>query len=388
MHASSIQGYPVSTIAKDLDAGALHPISAHQPPDTIAPKGSFYIPSLDGFRAISFFIVFVAHAGFGDIIPGGFGVTVFFVLSGFLITTLLRMEFAKHGDIRLGSFYLRRFFRILPPLYIALLLGALLAHFDVSQPGVPFMGTLMQCLQVSNYHQIFGHGAILPGSGVLWSLAVEEHFYLIFPLFYLWMCRRLTVRAQVTLLLSVCAAVLLWRCYLRYVDHVGLIRTFMATDTRFDSILLGSVFAIVANPTLRDPLSSRIIQRMQWVLPLAFALLFSTFLVRNDNFRETLRYTLQCIALIPIFIAAIHYQKSPVVRFLNLPVVRFMGVLSYVLYLCHFMFLVRIGESVHASIYVQDLLALTASILFASAVHYWVERPLGRVRKRLSEATT
>jgi peptidoglycan/LPS O-acetylase OafA/YrhL len=145
----------LSTIAKELDAGALHPITAPQPTDTIAPKGSLYIPSLDGIRAISFFIVFVAHAGFGEIVPGGFGVTVFFVLSGFLITTLLRMEFAKHGDIRLGSFYLRRVFRILPPLYIALLLGAVLAHFDTIRPGVPFLGTLMQCLQVSNYHQIF-----------------------------------------------------------------------------------------------------------------------------------------------------------------------------------------------------------------------------------------
>ncbi len=379
----------MSTIAKELDAGALHPITAPQPTDTIAPKGSLYIPSLDGIRAISFFIVFVAHAGFGEIVPGGFGVTVFFVLSGFLITTLLRMEFAKHGDIRLGSFYLRRVFRILPPLYIALLLGAVLAHFDTIRPGVPFLGTLMQCLQVSNYHQIFTRvPVILPGSGVLWSLAVEEHFYLIFPIAYLWMCRRLPVRRQVVLLLGLCVAALAWRYTLRYAFHANALRTFMATDTRFDSILLGSIFAIIANPTLHDPLSSRIIQRMKWMLPLAFALLIFTLVFRNDNFRETLRYTLQGMALVPIFIAAIHYQKSPVVRFLNLPVVRFLGVLSYVLYLCHFMILIRVGESIHVNIYLQTIISLAFALVFATAVHYGVERPLGRIRKKLSEASS
>jgi peptidoglycan/LPS O-acetylase OafA/YrhL len=375
-------------MAKELDAGALHPVSAHQPTDTIAPKGSFYIPSLDGIRAISFFIVFVAHAGFGEVIPGGFGVTIFFVLSGFLITTLLRMEFARHGDIRLGSFYLRRVFRILPPLYLAILFGCVLAHFDTVQPGVPFLGTLMQCLQVSNYHQIFDAPAImLPGSGVLWSLAVEEHFYLIFPIVYLWMCRHLPVRRQVILLLSLCAVVLAWRYVLRYAFHASDLRTFMATDTRFDSILLGSVFAIIANPTLRDPMSNWIIERMKWILPVAFALLASTLLLRDDNFRETLRYTLQGLALLPIFIAAIHYQKSPVVRFLNLPTVRFLGVLSYVLYLCHFMILVRVGESIHVNLYLQAVISFALALVFASAVHYGVERPLGRIRKKLSEAS-
>lgn len=379
----------MSTVPKELDPGALHPITAPQPSETIAPRGSFYIPSLDGIRAISFFIVFVAHAGFGEIIPGGFGVTIFFVLSGFLITTLLRMEFAKHGDIRLGSFYLRRVFRILPPLYIALLFGAVLAHFDTVRPGVPFLGTLMQCLQVSNYHQIFTRAPIiLPGSGVLWSLAVEEHFYLIFPIVYLWMCRHLSVRRQVILLLSLCAAALAWRYALRYAFNATTLRTFMATDTRFDSILVGSIFAIVANPTLRDPVSSRIIQRMKWILPLAFGLLISTLVIRNGNFRETLRYTLQGVALVPIFIAAIHYQASPVVRFLNLPFVRFLGVLSYILYLCHFMILIRVGEAIHVNLYLQAILSLVLSLAFASAVHYGVERPLGRIRKKLSEASS
>src|SRR5262245_15809989 len=75
------------------------------------------IPSLDGLRAVSFFMVFLAHAGAPGI-PGGFGVTVFFFLNGYLITTLIRVEMEETGRMSLRHFYLRRVLRILPPFYI------------------------------------------------------------------------------------------------------------------------------------------------------------------------------------------------------------------------------------------------------------------------------
>src|SRR5689334_10066848 len=80
----------------------------------------FYIPSLDGIRAAAVGLVFLAHAGLNERVPGNFGVTVFFFLSGFLITTLLRMEFDKTGRISLKAFYPRRTLRILPPMYLVL----------------------------------------------------------------------------------------------------------------------------------------------------------------------------------------------------------------------------------------------------------------------------
>src|ERR1700722_2069039 len=107
--------------------------------ETIAPRDSLYIPSLDGIRAISFFLVFFAHAGLGSIIiPGGFGVTIFFLLSGFLITTLLRLEFGRYRRISLGSFYLRRVLRILPPLYVVLALAIVLTSLGKGLSAVPF----------------------------------------------------------------------------------------------------------------------------------------------------------------------------------------------------------------------------------------------------------
>ncbi len=359
-----------------------------RPHETIAPPGSLYIPSLDGIRAISFFLVFFAHAGLGEIvIPGGFGVTIFFLLSGFLITTLLRMEFARYRRISLGGFYLRRVLRILPPLYVTLLLAVVLFRIGKGHPSIPFAGTLAQVLQVSNYYLIYAsNGVIVTGTGVFWSLAVEEHFYLLFPLLYAWMCPRFSSYQQTFLLLSLCAAALAWRCVLHYYFHAEFIRTFFATDTRFDSILLGCVFAIIANPIVNDPLHGWILRRMKWALPLCVVVLLGTFLDRDDGFRETLRYTLQGLALIPLFIAAIHYQRSLPVLFLNLPLVRFLGVLSYSLYLCHYIIMENIDRVWTANPVLAQSASLAGALCFATLVHYWIERPCTRIRKRLSKA--
>src|SRR5690242_11117871 len=99
-----------------MDATASQPTS----------RAPFYIPSLDGIRALAVMIVFVAHAGLGSWVPGGFGVTVFFFLSGYLITTLLRMEYDRSGTISLKDFYLRRVLRIFPNMYTVLFVASAL----------------------------------------------------------------------------------------------------------------------------------------------------------------------------------------------------------------------------------------------------------------------
>jgi peptidoglycan/LPS O-acetylase OafA/YrhL len=357
-----------------------------RPHETIGPPDSLYIPSLDGIRAISFFLVFFSHAGLGGIVPGGFGVSVFFLLSGFLITTLLRAEFARHRRISLGSFYLRRVLRILPPLYVALALAMLLWRLGKGHPAIPFAGTLSQALQVSNYYEIFADPALtIPGTSVFWSLAVEEHFYLLFPLIYIWMCGRFSSFRQTLILLALCAVALAWRCILHYHLHASFLHTYYGSDTRYDSILFGCVFAVGANPIFRDPLHAWFVRAMKWLLPLSFVVLLGTFLDRDDGFRETLRYTLQGLALIPIFIAAIHYQKSWPVRLLNLPVVSFLGVLSYSLYLCHGIIMASIETVWTASPALGSAVSLACALAFATLVHYSIERPATRIRKRLSK---
>ena len=141
-----------------------------------------HIPSLDGLRAISFLVVFVAHCGLDRYVPGGFGVTIFFFLSGFLITTLMRGEFQHTGAVNFRHFWLRRAFRILPPFYIVLF-AAIAVALIFDPPGTLSVAAVTaQLAHVTNYWLIYrGYAGQPAGTGVYWSLAVEEHFYLLFP---------------------------------------------------------------------------------------------------------------------------------------------------------------------------------------------------------------
>ena len=149
------------------------------------PSAARYIPSLDGIRAVSFMMVFATHAGANTFISGDFGVTVFFFLSGFLITTLMRSEFDRNGSVNIRHFWLRRALRILPPFYLVALAATLLALI-LYPPGTVYAPAMTaEVLFYANYWGIYGINREAPGTGVVWSLAVEEQFYLLFPLLYI-----------------------------------------------------------------------------------------------------------------------------------------------------------------------------------------------------------
>jgi peptidoglycan/LPS O-acetylase OafA/YrhL len=343
-----------------------------------------HIPSLDGLRAISFMIVFVAHAGVHGV-PGGFGVTVFFFLSGFLITTLMRMEREATGTVNLPHFYLRRVLRILPPFYLVLAFAIVLTLLDLLPGQLEAPPLLAQSLHFFNYWYIWQGGDGAPAGTVpYWSLAVEEHFYLLFPMLYLAAGRRLARPAQAKVFWGLCAAICVWRCILVFVIGVPEDRTYMASDTRFDSIFFGCALAIGANPMLDPP---RVAEKWwKWaIVPAALALLIFTFAYRAPWFRETIRYSLQGIALTPVFISAIRYPGWLPYRVLNLRPVAFVGVLSYVLYLVHQVVLFSLGyrlSTVHGL--VRALAGLAISLVLATLVHYFVEKPAQSLRKRLT----
>lgn len=354
----------------------------------MAKSKPLHIPSLDGLRAVSFFIVFVGHSGEKGFFPGAFGVTVFFFLSGFLITTLMRIEDESTGTVSLRDFYLRRVFRILPPFYLTLVVVTTLVLLRFSPGFIEFSPTAALALHYGNYWMI-GHGGdgMAPGAGVYWSLAVEEHFYLLFPLLYL-ITRRAGLRgiSQGMVFLLFCGAILAWRLYL--VLHLGVIedRTYMGSDTRFDSILYGCALAVAMNPVLDPPRGRDRIWK--WVLlPAATAVLVFCFAYRAPWFRETIRYSLQGSALVAIFVSAMRFPEWGPFRILNNKVVAFLGVLTYTLYLVHqcALYTVRYHfPALHPAL--RALIALAASITFAVAMYNWVERPFGRLRRRFSNA--
>jgi peptidoglycan/LPS O-acetylase OafA/YrhL len=348
-----------------------------------------YIPSLDGLRCIAILLVFLSHAmaiaRVPRFVPGNFGVTLFFFLSGYLITTLMRIEAERTGTVNIKLFYVRRALRIFPTFYLVLAATALYGWYDgVTDPWF----LLGQALHLTNYEIIWAgwKAPIAPYTDVYWSLAVEEHFYLVFPAVFVFMMMRGATRQRLAAwLLGTCGLVLLWRCYLVYALDVPHDRTYMATDTRIDSILFGCVLALWGNPIL-DP--SRISESMwkKLLLPLSIGGLLLSFAVGDRAFREAFGYTLQGLCLFSVFVVAVRYPTWGVMRLLNTAPARWIGLLSFAIYLIHPSMLVIARETVGLSFFPLTLAATALTLAGASILYYGIERPLGRLRRRFSAA--
>lgn len=354
-------------------------------------RSAFTIPSLNGIRTIAVLVVFIGHGRtIGGPWPGDVGVTIFFFLSGYLITTLLRREYDKTGRISLGKFYLRRVLRILPPAYIAIALTALVGLLGILPSTMNGWGIGAELLQVTNYYMIWAeadtgvaHTGLPPESSMLWSLAVEEHFYLVFPavlIALLW--RRLSYRNIGWILVAACAAAPLWRVFL-YVNDASFFRIYIASDTRFDGLLAGAALALLANPALGDRSPFGIPDRiLRYVLAPAAVIVFVVVAFSPQKFGLTVGDTVLYACLVPIFWLIVKHPEGVTGRFLNHRWVDHIGVLSFSIYLLHRLVLALVELVVPVPVAI-DLLSLAVTIGAAQLMYMWVEKPLGRVRKRL-----
>lgn len=348
-----------------------------------------HIPSLNGIRALAVLLVFFSHAGFNNIIPGGLGVTVFFFLSGYLITTLLLIEKKETNSINFKSFYLRRAYRIFPPVYVVLLLVFFVSYWDGSIAGLTLNATLSKLLHFSNYQIVFGGiEGFIRGMDILWSLAVEEHFYLFFPVVFFITLKHYSLSALKYLIISIILVVLLWRITL--VFHFDILSmndgkyfyTYYATDTRIDSILFGCLMATSWNPLDKDlvPPSGKKLSVMFFS---GIALILLTLIIRNNEFRETIRYTIQGIALFPLFFAAISYPKHILFKVLNTGPMKFIGKISYGFYLSHH-FLIYIAMDLWGDNLISKTLGgFLLTMIFSSMLYFLVEKYFYLKRKKL-----
>ncbi|MCW5314774.1 acyltransferase family protein [Nostoc sp. KVJ3] len=348
----------------------------------------FYIPSLDGLRTVAFLIVFLAHTQVAKLMfLGKFGVTIFFFLSGYLITTNLRREYDRYQTIDFKLFYTRRILRIWPSFYLVLFLGTGLTLLGFIHGKINLSAFLSQCLHYYNYYYIFYPNGITPGSGVYWSLAVEEHFYLLFPLLYVALRKlRVTRRRQMLIIWGLCLVVLVWRCLQVYAFGTSTDSMHYATDTRADSILFGCALAVNNNPMLDEQHYSKKIWNY-FLLPIGIILLIFSFLYRSPEFQKTFCYTIQGIGLYPIFITAIRFPNSGLFSLLNLKWMRFLGALSYSLYLVHHIVIFIVQTYLPQLHKVpQAAISLLISFGLAYTIYQLVELPLGQLRKKFSRA--
>lgn len=351
-------------------------------PATSAKAGAI-IPSLDGIRAVSIAIVFFAHARFIGHLPGGFGVTIFFFLSGFLITTLLTREFDEHGDIAFGAFYMRRVVRLGPPLLTTLAAAAALAALGLVSGDLDAGAFFSQIFFYYNYYSLYADGGYnVDGLNILWSLSVEEHFYFLWPLIFVSVAMRRIGLAHVVALL---ALILIWRAVRHYYFGATEWTIYVSTDTRFDSLLYGCMLALMD----WRGISARLFPagwRAAAICGLSLAALLATFLIRDPAFRSVPRYTLQGLALTPLFYYAIAYPGFWAFRWLNWAPVRRIGVYSYTIYLAHYV-IIRALETLGLSIsdrFVFTPVAAAISIAYAALVFELAEKPFRPLRKRLS----
>ena len=364
-------------------------MSPHAQPAIVGRK----LQALDGLRGIAITLVFLYHmkgqmpavnvfflyliqyAGVGWV-----GVDLFFVLSGFLITGILLDT--RDASNYFSGFYARRVLRIFPPCYVTVLIVTALASFGLVYNTESYKSLVAAFFYFSNYWNILGLGNLPAGMGILWSLAVEEHYYLLFPPLYAWFVRSSVSRKrQAVCLLALCAGALIWRCCRAAFFHSPWANIYEGTDTRFDSILYGCVLAIVANPRLGD--EAPWLKKHANVLALAGALLIAlSFTYRNPFFRDTFRYTLNAIGLAPIFFLVTLPEKHFLTRCLEWRVLRRLGQLSYSMYLIHHTFFHHFYHFHRPSLLLATGI-LVATVLYAQAMRTLIELPLQRARSRL-----
>ena len=340
--------------------------AAATPP--IGARFTGYRPWLDGVRAIAILLVLARHLGLGWAShAGGPGVALFFALSGYLITGLLLDEH-RRGGVSLTNFYVRRAVRLLPALLVMLLVTDI--WFAATGRGAPVTESLSVLFYVKNYRDVIAGD---PGVfGQAWSLAVEEHFYLLWPALLLAMTARWRRRKVVTVTLALAAAALLWRSAVVVVAGTGR-WPYVGTFERADSLLIGCALAVAVRAGVRIPLSVS-------VLALAVYGWIVSPLWHPQTVEQTIGYTVEALAC-ALLVAGLDSTDSPVRRVLSTRPLVTIGLLSYGVYLWHIPVLLVMPM---ADGWVRDLAVAAASFALAAASYWALEQPLRRWAQRIN----
>jgi peptidoglycan/LPS O-acetylase OafA/YrhL len=358
------------------------------------PNNNDHIAYIDGCRGLAILIVVLAHAGLGWIIPGKFGVTLFFFISGFLITKLLLLEIEKKGKISIGRFYLRRFFRLYPALLAMIIVSIITAA--IIKCTIPNKDIFAALFYFTNYY-IGWIRPVVPDCyrllDIIWSLSVEEHFYFFFPFLtavFLAGKKKKMTDAFGWLLLLLCLVAFLCRCWLffHHQDDVLLAegRIYFSTHTRMDSILWGCIASFFLFGKRYSFFIQLFSKRIFFYLGLL--LLFLSVAVRFEVFRQTLLFTCQGLGLL-LLVPALHFPAYTKARkIIESPFLLFIGRISYSLYLFHW------GASKLAnSLYEEhslkwQLLFWPLAIGCTLLSYYGIEKPFVKLRRKFGSHAT
>ncbi len=360
-----------------------------------------YLPALDGVRACAVVAVMMFHGGIPHMDGGFMGVDAFFVLSGFLITSLLVGEWRQTLTVKLGAFWARRARRLLPALFLMLLFVAFLASVIVPKGtyGALRLDALATLLYVSNWHFIlvssnyFNETAASSPLLHTWSLAVEEQFYVIWPLVVLGV---LHVTRNLRVLLALCCAAAVasatWM-YVLYDGGANTNRAYLGTDTRSQCLFIGCALAVgLVLLTQRSHEDGRLAKGELWqpaggtgralcgavgVVGAVAAVTIWVLTTSTSSFPYSGGFFLIGLAVAGVILSAVAAPRSIVPRLLSLAPVRYVGRISYGLYIWHWPIFIWLNHA-RTGLLGYELFTVRVLVTFAVSVasFHLVERPI------------
>lgn len=347
-----------------------------------------YITGLDGIRAIAVIMVLAYHLKLALFKSGFLGVTVFFVLSGYLITGILISE-VEEGTIDLKNFWLRRIRRLVPAVMsmavVIIFVSAVVNRIIFTKGCKDFLASV---LGFNNWWQIFNKISYFEAAGVpspfthCWSLAIETQFYLIYPLILLGIYKLVKSRGEgranrgllfagVTLLLALISVILM---IVLFDPQQDASRVYYGTDTRAFSLLFGALLAILWEYRM---VPRRLSANVNMVLgSVSFAVLLvmtiaingsSNFWYRGGQFFGTI--------LTVLMVYAVSGRKTWLSRFLSNPVLKWMGDRSYSIYLWHYPIILLISKGIKASWWIT-LIEIVLSVVLSELSYRFIETPI------------
>jgi peptidoglycan/LPS O-acetylase OafA/YrhL len=350
-------------------------VHAHQESRLFAFR---HFPPLDGLRGLAILLVVVGHVlafdfglyGAGSL--GGLGVLLFFVLSGFLITGLLDRELRETGDISLSQFYLRRVLRLFPALFCFLAVLCILIELGIVT-DTPWY-TILACLVY--VRNIWGRGT---SSGHLWSLSIEEQFYMLWPVIMRVFSRIAALRVAIagSIAITLFRMIAIHWEWFNYGTGVFYERSWF----RFDSILIGCAVALfLSNSTDRGFvvrfLSSRFIPMFVWPILIAWTIRGEA---KTHAWYLTIQTVLAAVLLINLLVAS---NASVYLSVLSHPLARWFGRISYSWYLWQQLFTVFVAPSwLGLRTFPYNV---AVSLLLAVISRAVVEQPFLKMKERIS----
>ncbi|MFC7373464.1 acyltransferase family protein [Fictibacillus iocasae] len=344
-----------------------------------------YITGLDGIRAIAVLAVIAYHLNFQWASGGLLGVTVFFVLSGYLITDLLISEYNNNGTIDLKRFWIRRARRLLPGMFTMLLV--VMSFVTLFRPSLLtklWEDSLAAIFYISNWYYVFQELSYFESFGItsllthFWSLAVEEQFYIIWPLFIgllLKLPKRLVF--LYTVMLATISALAMAALYEPGADPS---RIYYGTDTRAFSLLIGAALAMIwpsRKLSQHTPLSARLSMDVIGTAALAVIL----YMIWQTNQYQDFLYQGGMVILSiasAVLVGAVAHPSSTLNKVLSLQPLKWIGLRSYGIYLWHFPVIALSTPTVNVGgIEPVRIIFQVTLILFLSALSYtFVEMPI------------